>query len=325
MQNPWNPSRRVALTALLTGLVPSLSAQPAWPDRPIRFVVPSSPGASGDSVARLIGERLGRALGQPVVVDNKGGGGGNIGTRLVAEAKDDGYTLLVTGNNHPMNVSLFANPGYSLDDFAPVIQLTRGPTVFVAALNAPFHSIQGLIAKAQAAPDDLIYGSPGIGLPSHIAFELFLRHVGVRLAHAPYKGSGPSLTDAIAGQIPVVSATLAAALPHIKAGKLRALAVTSEERWPELPEVPTVSEATGKPFKHLTWLGLLAPKGTPPAVINRLNAELSKALADPALRTHIEAMGTLPVGGTPAEFRQAIEAEARSSRELVRSAGLRAE
>jgi tripartite-type tricarboxylate transporter receptor subunit TctC len=318
-------TRRSALAVLVASVVPPLAAQSAWPDRPVRIIVPSSPGASGDSVARLIGDRLSRALGQSVVIDNRGGGGGNIGTRMVAEAKGDGYTLLVTGNNHPMNVSLFSNPGYKLDDFVPIVELTRGPSVFVAALNAPFDSLQGLIDKARAAPGTIAYGSPGIGLPSHIAFELFQRHVGIALAHAPYKGSGPSLTDAVSGQIAVVSSTLAAALPHIKAGKLRALAVTSEQRWPSLPDTPTVTEATGKPFSHLTWLGMLAPKGTPPSVVDRLNAEVDKTLADPALRAQIETMGTLPVGGSSAAFHKAIEAEAVTSRNLIQSAGLRAE
>lgn len=318
-------ARRLAFVVLVAGAVPPLAAQSAWPDRSVKIVVPSSPGASGDSVARLIGDRLSRTLAQPVVVDNRGGGGGNIGTRLVAEAKGDGYTLLITGNNHPMNVSLFSNPGYKLNDFVPIVELTRGPSVFVAALNAPFDSLQGLMDKARAAPGTIAYGSPGIGVPSHIAFELFQRHVGITLAHAPYKGSGPSLTDAVSGQIAVVSSTLAAALPHIKAGKIRALAVTSEQRWPSLPDTPTVAEVTGKPFSHLTWLGMLAPRGTPTRVVNRLNTEVNQALADPALRAQIETMGTLPVGGTSAAFHKAIEEEAVTSRNLIQSAGLRAE
>jgi len=312
----------VAVSALLAVTVP---AHAEWPDKPIRIVVPSSPGGSADAVARLVGDRLSRALGQPVVIDNKGGGGGNIATEAVARAPADGYTLLLTGNNHTINVSLFSKPPYKLDDFTAVLELTRGPSVFVASNNAPFKSLGELIKLAKAAPGDIAYGSPGIGLPSHIAFELFQRETGTSFAHAPYKGSGPSLADAAGGQIPVVAATLAAAMPLIKAGKVRPLAVTSAERWPSLPDVPTVAEVTGTSYAHLTWLGIFAPKGTPQPVIARLNEAINKSLKDSDFKANLEALGTNPVGGTAASFQKMIDAEFVTSRALIQSAKLRAD
>ncbi len=320
-------SRRRWLAAALSVAAFSVAgpAHAAWPEKPIRIVVPSSPGGGADAVARLVGDRLSRAIGQPVIIDNKGGGGGNIATDFVAKAPPDGYTVLFTGNNHTVNVSLFAKSPYALEDFASVIELTRGPSVFVAATNAPFTSLREMIAAAQARPDTIAYGSPGIGLPSHIAFELFQRDAGVRLVHAPYKGSGPSLADAAGGQIPVVAATLSAGMPHIKSGRLRALAVTSPERWPGLPDVPTVAEVIGKPYQHLTWFGMFAPKGTADVVIARLNGEIGKILADPEVKATIEAQGTNTVGGSAASFQKMIEAEYLTSKALIQSAKLRAD
>lgn len=312
-------------TAILLLPVGASAAPQSWPERPIKIVVPSQPGGSADAVARLLGDRLARAVGQPVIIENRGGGGGNIAAEAVAKATADGYTLLYTGNNHPLNTFLFNKVPYKLDDFVAISEIQRGPSVFVAATNASFDSLRGLINAAKAKPASIAFGSPGIGLPSHIAFELFERHAGISMVHAPYKGSGPSLADAVGGQIPVVSSTLAAAMPQIKAGKLRALAVTSEQRWPSIPEVPTVAEVTGKPFAHLTWLGLLAPKATPSAVVTRLNTEVNKILTEPGVRTSIEAMGTLPVGGTSAAFQKVIDDEAGASKSLVQSAGLRAD
>ena len=312
----------LAASALLAA-APGFAA--AFPDKPIRIVVPSSPGGSADAIARIVGERLGAALGQPVVIDNKGGGGGNIATMAVAKAAPDGYTILLTGNNHTLNLSLFANPPYRLDDFTPIIELTRGPSVFVAAANAPFRSIDELVAKAKAAPGTVAYGSPGVGLPSHVAMEMFVRGAHIRLNHAPYKGSGPSLTDVMGGQIPLVTSTLAAAMPHFKGGRMIPLAVTSPQRWPSLPEVPTVAESGLPGYAHMTWLGLLAPKGTPDQVVALLNRETAKVLADPRLRARLEALGTTAVGNSPQAFQKMLADEYLTSKTLVQSAGLRAQ
>jgi tripartite-type tricarboxylate transporter receptor subunit TctC len=205
-----------------------------------------------------------------------------------------------------------------------VIELTRGPSVFVVATNAPFSTLKDLIAQAKAKPDSIPYGSPGIGLPSHIAMELFQRSAGIKLAHVPYKGSGPSLTDALGGQIPLVSSTLAAAMPHIKSGKLKALAVTSDKRWPSLPDVPAVAE-TVPGFVHLTWLGFFVPKGTPEPVITRLNSEIARILAEPDVKSLLEAQGTSAVGGSPAQFQSMLVKDYQEQKALVQSAGLKPE
>lgn len=326
IHRPRSSRRRWLAAALsIAALGIGLPAHAAWPDKPLKIVVPSSPGGGADAVARLVGDRLSRSIGQPVLIDNKGGGGGNIATEAVAKATPDGYTLLFTGNNHTVNVSLFAKSPYKLDDFVPVIELTRGPSVFVAANNAPFGTLRELITAAQDKPDTIAYGSPGIGLPSHIAFELFQRDAGVKLVHAPYKGSGPSLADAVGGQIPVVSATLSAGMPHVKAGKVRALAVTSPERWPGLPDVPTAAEVIGKPYAHLTWFGILLPKGTPDAIVARLNAEIGSILKDPEVKANIESQGTRTVGGSAASFQKMIEEEYVSAKALIQNAKLRAD
>lgn len=318
----FRPLVLASLCASIAALAAPARAE--WPEKPIRIVVPSSPGGSADVVARLVGDRLTRAWGQPVIVENKGGGGGNIATENVARSAPDGYTFLLTGNNHTVNVSLFAKPPYKLEDFAPVIEVTRGPSVFVAATTAPFKDLADMIRQAKAAPGDFAYGSPGIGLPSHIAFELFQRETGTRFAHAPYKGSGPSLADAAGGQIPVVSATLAAAMPLIKAAKVKPLAVTSAERWPSLPDVPTVAEVTRTSYNHLTWLGIFAPKGTAPAYIAKMNAAINKVLQEPEFKASLETLGTNPVGGPPTSFQTMIDAEYLTSRALVQSAKLQA-
>lgn len=277
---------------LATNPAPALAD--AYPSKPIRIVVPSSPGGSADAIIRIVGARLGAALGQPVVIENKGGGGGNIATVNVAKAPADGYTVLMTGNNHTLNLSLFANPPYRLDEFVPVIELTRGPSVFVsadAAPGSPIRTLPELVARARAQPGKLTYGSPGVGLPSHVAMEMFAQAAGIRLAHAPYKGAGPSLTDVMGGQIPLVTATLAAAMPHFKAGRIVPLAVTSEQRWPGLPDVPTVAESGYPGYAHMTWL---------------------------------DALGTTAVGGSAQAFGKMLADEAAAARDLVRSAGLRA-
>lgn len=303
----------------------AVHAHADYPEKPIKIVVPSSPGGSADAIARIVGERLTRSLGQTVIIENKGGGGGNIATESVARSAPDGYTLLLTGNNHTLNVSLYSKSPYKLDDFQPVIELTRGPSVFVAAQNTPFKSLKDLTSSAKAKPETVAFGSPGVGLPSHIAMEMFTRTAQLKLVHVPYKGSGPSLSDVIGGQIPLVSSTLAAAMPHIKADKIKALAVTSPTRWPSLPDVPTVAESGYPGYSHMTWLGLLVPKGTPEAIVARLNAETDKVLADPAIKAKLEQQGTSPVGGSSASFAKMIAEEAVTSKNLVQTSGLRPE
>lgn len=315
--------RATVVAAALAALSTPAVAQ--WPDKPIRLVVSSSAGGGLDVVARALSERMARALGQPIVIDNKGGAGGNIAAQTVARAPADGYTLLFTGNNFTVNLSLFAEPPYRLDDFVGVVELTRGPSVIIAAKNAPFKNLRDLISRAKAAPSSIAYGSPGIGTSSHIAFELLQRDTGTTFNHAPYKGGGPVVTDAVAGQIPVATATLAAAMPFIKADRVQALAVTSSERWPSLPDVPTVAEVLGIPYSYVTWLGILAPKGTPPAVIATINDALNKILQERDVQAELEKLGFSAVTGTAASFQEMLDADFASSRALIQRAKLRAE
>ncbi|BDB29986.1 MFS transporter [Cupriavidus sp. TA19] len=293
-------------------------------DTPMKLVVIVAPGGSGDAVARLVAAKLTGQLGRPVIVENKPGAGGNLATQTIARSAPDGASLLVSSNNHTINPTLYADAGYKIDDLKPVAILMRGPSVIVVPANSPYTSLQALIDAAKARPDTIAYGSAGIGTPSHIAGELFARAAGIRLVHAPYRGSGPSLSDVAGGQIPVAVATLVAARPLIKAGKVRALAVTSKHRWPGAESIPAASE-TGMPeYEHLTWLALFAPKGTSPEVVNRLNKATSEALADREVKRKITELGgeVDPIETTA--VKAFIDADYAVSTQLVRSAGLRA-
>lgn len=312
-----------ALAAAVTGFFPAQAAP--FPDKPIRIVVPSSPGGSADAVARIVGARLSSSIGQAVVIENRGGGGGNIAAMAVANAAPDGYTLLLGANYLTDNPALYRTLPYRADDFLPVVEVTRGPSVFVAGPSAPFKTLPELIARAKAEPGAISYGIAGIGLPGHIAVESFAYAAKIRLSHVAYKGSGPALMDTMAGQIPMASATLVAAMPHIQSGKLKALAVTSAARWPSLPNVPTVAESGLPGYSHLTWLGLLAPKGTPAPVVTYLNREVGKILAHPEIKSKLELQGMTPVGGSVEALRQMMSTEFVASRDLVRKAQLTAQ
>ncbi|MFT3778726.1 MAG: tripartite tricarboxylate transporter substrate binding protein [Ottowia sp.] len=319
-------NRRAALGALgsaaFAGSGP-LWAQ-NWPQRPVRIVVPIAPGGAADANARMVAERLSRALGQQVFVENKPGGAGNVGIQA-AKSAHDGHTFLFTGNNYPVNVTLLPQSAYQLDDFVPVIELARGPSVLVASPNAAFGSLRELIDQARASPGRIAYGSPGIGVPSHIACELFQYVAKIKLLAIQYRGSGPALLDAVAGQIPLAACTLAAAMPHIKAGKLKALAVTSSARWESAPDIPTVTEIIQVDCTHLTWHGILAPRGTPADVVALMNAEINKVLEAPALREALASQGMNASGGTPQVMGQMILDEYTSSKELIKAAGIKAE
>ncbi len=285
----------IAVGALAPLAMPHVaSAQGKYPDRPITFVVPSAPGGTTDFTGRLIGDALSKALGQPVVIDNKAGGAGNVGNQLVARAKPDGYTLLVAYSGYQVgNPHLFAKAGWDpIKDFAPVAMMTRAPQVLVARANLPVTTLAELVAFAKANPGKLNYASSGVGSIQHIAGELFKQLTGTFITHIPYRGAGPAVQDLLGGQVDLFITTPASVVGQIKAGKLKALAVTSPTRLVALPQVPTAVEAGLKGFDLDSWFALYAPAGTPADVVQTLNAEIAKILAAPDVRRKAEEAGT---------------------------------
>jgi len=309
------------------GAVLALLATGAWgqayPAKPIRLVVPFPAGGTTDILARAVGQKLTEAWGQPVVVDNRPGAGGNIGAELVAKAAPDGYTLLMgTVGTHAINASLYAKMPYDhIKDFAPVILVAGVPNVLVVNPAVPVNSVQELIAYAKANPGRLNFASSGSGTSIHLSGELFKVMAGVQMTHIPYKGSAPALQDLIGGQVQLMFDNLPSALPQIKGGKLRALAVTSAARAAALPDVPTVAEAGLPGFEASSWFGVLAPAGTPVAIIARLNAEIAKWLASPEAREKLASQGANAAGGSPEDFAKHIAAETAKWQKVVKESG----
>jgi tripartite-type tricarboxylate transporter receptor subunit TctC len=299
--------RRQLLTygaAALSAAVPSAFAQGKYPQRTVTLVVPTPPGGSTDFTARLIVEPLTRALGQPVIVDNRPGASGNIGNQFVARAKPDGYTLLVAYSGYQVgNPHLFKDAGWDpLKDFAPVAMVTRAPQVFAIHHALPVNSLQELIAYAKKNPGKLNYASSGNGSIQHIAGELFKQLTGTFITHIPYRGSGPAVQDLLAGTVDLHITTPASVVSHIKSGRLRALAVTSAKRLPSLPDVPTATEAGLKGYDLDSWFALYAPAGTPAAIVQQLNTEVNKILQMPEVRKKAEDSGTSVEAFTPAQL-----------------------
>jgi tripartite-type tricarboxylate transporter receptor subunit TctC len=298
----WIMTAAGAVVALLCGH--SALAQGKFPERPITIVVPSAPGGSTDFTARLIAEPLSRALGQPVVVDNKAGASGNIGNQIVAKAKPDGYTLLLAYSGFQVgNPHLFKKTGWDpIKDFAPVSMLTRAPQVLATRANLPVNNVRELIAFAKANPDKLNYASSGNGSIQHIAAELFKQMTGTSITHVPYKGAGPAVQDLLGGQVDIFITTPASVVQHIKADKLKGLAVTSNARLTSLPQVPTTREVDLKDFTLDSWFALYAPAGTPNEVVQLLNTEIAKILTSPELKKRAEDAGTLIEHMGPAQL-----------------------
>jgi tripartite-type tricarboxylate transporter receptor subunit TctC len=315
------PLLRLVLALCLA--VPLL-AQAAWPERPIRLVVAFPPGGGTDIVARLLVPALSQRLGQPITIDNRGGAGGNIGTEAAAHAAPDGYTLLM-GNIAPnaINASTFRHLPYDPErDFAPISLVAVTPNILVVNPSLPARSVADLIALARAQPHTLNFPSAGRGTSSHLAGELFNTMARVDMVHVPYKGGGPAFTDLLGGQVQLFFATMPAAMPFVKAGKLRALAVTSSQRSATLPELPTIAE-TGLPgYSAVTWYGLLAPRGTPADIVQRVSREINEILRLPATREQLIAQGFEPAGTSPAEFQAFIASEIVKWGGVVKAAGM---
>lgn len=314
--------RLLAAGSLALGLGTAAAATD-YPAKPVQIVVAVAPGGSIDMVARNLADRLGQAMGQPFIVNNRPGASGIIGTDYAARAAPDGYTLSMAPDAFiAANVSMFANLPYDpLKDFEPVSLVVDQPMVLMVNQDSPFRTVQDLVAHAKANPDKLTYGSGGEGSPHHFSGALLGQRTGVRLLHVPYKGGAPAITDLLGGHLGLIFSPLPEALPHVRGGKLRALAVTSPKRVAQLPDVPTLTEA-GVPVELTAWIGLVAPAGTPPAVVERLHGEVRKALDGPLKQT-VEDAGFIVVGSTPAEFGAAIRKAIRFYAELADGAGIK--
>jgi tripartite-type tricarboxylate transporter receptor subunit TctC len=304
-----------------------LHAQDKYPQRPITLVVPSAPGGTTDFTARLIGDSLSRALGQPVIVDNKPGGAGNIGNQFVAKAKPDGYTLLVAYSGYQVgNPHLFAKAGWDpIKDFAPVAMLTRAPQVIVTKADLPANTLADLVALAKVNPGKLNYASSGNGSIQHIAGELFKQLTGTFITHIPYRGAGPAVQDLMGGQVDLFITTPAAVVQQVKAGKLKALAVTSPTRLAALPQVPTVLEAGLKGYTLDSWFALYAPAGTPPEIVQTLNAEIGEVLAMPDTKRRAEESGTSVELMSPAQLAEFTRKELEYWGQVIRGSKITAE
>jgi tripartite-type tricarboxylate transporter receptor subunit TctC len=299
--------RRTLITAVGVAALaahPALRAQGAWPQKPITLVVPSAPGGTTDFTARLVADSLQRALGQPVVIDNKPGASGNIGNQFVAKARPDGYTLLVAYSGFQVgNPHLFPNAGWDpIKDFTPVVMMTRAPQVIAINGNLKANTVAELVALAKASPGKLNYASSGNGSIQHIAGELFKQLTGTFITHIPYRGAGPAVQDLIGGQVDLFITTPASVVQHVKSGKLKALAVSSATRLAALPQVPTAAEAGLKGFTLDSWFALYGPAGLPAEVVQTLNTEIGKILALPDIRRRAEEAGTTVEFMSPAQL-----------------------
>jgi tripartite-type tricarboxylate transporter receptor subunit TctC len=294
--------------------------------RPVRLVVPFATGGGTDLVARLTAQKLNERLGQPFIVENRPGAGGIVGTEMAARARPDGYTLVVVSGSHTINPSLHkALPYDSLRDFAPVTKLVAGPALLVVHPSVPAHDVRELIALAKAKPGALSFASSGNGSPPHLAGELFKWMAGVDMVHIPYKGNGPAYADLVSGQVQLMFPNIASSLPYVRSGRLRALAVTSRERARAAPDIPTAAESGLPGYDLGSWFGLLAPAGTPPAVVNRLQQEIAAIYRDPQVRDTISATGVDPVANAPAEFATELRAETAQWSKLFAAARIQAE
>jgi tripartite-type tricarboxylate transporter receptor subunit TctC len=312
---------RTAAALLLCAAMPALAQYPA---RPIRMIVPATPGASTDTLARVVGIRLGEALGQPVIADNRPGAGSIIGTDLVAKAPPDGYTLGMIYTAHTTNASLQAKLPYDpIRDFAPVTMLTSAPLVLVVNPASGPGSVKALIAAARSKP--LTYGSAGVGSGGHLSGELLRSMTGTQLIHVPYKGAAPAATDVAGGHLAFQFAAQITAQPFFNGNRLRAIAVTSAKRAASLPDVPTVAESGVQGFEVLNWFGIVAPARTPAAVVDRLQGEIVKVLKLPDVREKLAAEGSDIVGSSPREFTAFLQVDIAKWAKVVREAGIKGE
>jgi tripartite-type tricarboxylate transporter receptor subunit TctC len=301
----------------------STASAQGYPNRPLKLLVGAPPGGGNDIVARIVARKMSENLGQPVVIENRPGAGATIATEVVAKAQPDGYTLLLTPSAHALSATIYPKLPYdSVRSFTSIGEIAVMPTVLIVPPNLPVNTVSDLIALAKSKPGELNYASGGNGTAQHLGGELLKLVAGVDITHVPYKGSGPAVADLMSSQVHLMVDTAAAALPHIKSGKVKALAVSSKERFPSLPNIPTTEESGLRGFEVAAWYGLLAPANTPAPIVSRLNAELNKALEDRGTQVALEAQGARVTGGPPEQFMLRIAREIERWRPVIQKAGV---
>ncbi|WP_296328516.1 tripartite tricarboxylate transporter substrate binding protein [Reyranella sp.] len=319
-------TRRAACALALAVAAGPARAQD-FPSKSLKLVVPYAPGGGADSVARIVAKKVSENIGQPIVIENKGGAGSIVGTDLVAKAEPDGYTLLL-GQSGPISINpaVYKTLPYDpVKDFAPITMTTAYPYILVVNSEAPAKTLQEFVTLAKSKPGALNYGSTGVGAANHLVAELFASKAGLKMTHVPYRGTALAVADLVSGQLNVVFGDPISVLPHIRSGKLRALAVTSLERSPVAPEVPTIAESGYPGFEALAWHGILAPARTPPAVVKKLNAEIVKALADPATKELLEKQAMQTVGNSPEAFATFIQKDIATWKAVAAAANVTVE
>ena len=302
-------SRMAAAAMLLTAA--ALAHAQDWPTKPIRFIVPYPPGGGTDIIARIVQDKLSNALGQPIIIDNRGGAAGNLGTEIAARSAPDGYTFLFTLSSHTINPVVYGKLNFDVEkDFAAVSLVASLPQIITANPNLPFSDLAGMVAYARANPGKINYASAGNGSPSHIAGELLKIKAGIDMQHVPYKGGGPATTANLGGEVQLMFISIPAALQHVKAGKLKALGVTTLKRTPAAPDIPTVAEALNMPdYEVNSWFALFAPARTPPAIVARMQAEVARVVQTQDIKDKLLLQGTTGVGSTSAELDKIVRDE----------------
>jgi len=314
--------KRIVLVLGLLAALPAWAQD--WPAKPVRFIVPYPPGGGTDVIARIVQNRLSEALGQAIVIENRGGAGGAVGTEAAARSAPDGYTFLFTLSSHTINPLLYKLNFDVERDFTPVSLIVSVPQLIATQPDAPIKSMQDVVAMAKAHPGSLNFASVGNGTPAHIAGELLKLRTGIDIVHIPYKGGGPAIADTLGGQVSMAIVSMPAAMAHVRAGKLRALAVTTLRRNPGAPEIPTVAEALNIPdYEVDSWYAMFAPAKTPPEIVARMQKEIARAVQLPDVKPKLLEQGADPVGSTPEELDRVVKSELRRWAEVIREAKIK--